>query len=73
MSQGRAEPWTTRIEQGAEDAGPRYLELAPKLVLRPALRLCNGCQGQKNRAVAQIRPTDDVLDAVQEDRARRVK
>ena len=62
-----------RIEEGAEDAGPRDFELAPKLGLRTPLRLGNGRQGQKNRPVAQIRPADHLLDAVQQDRARRFK
>ena len=58
-----------RVEQGAEDAGPRDFELTPKLALRTPLRLSNGRQGQKNRPVPQIRPADHLLDAVQEDRA----
>src|ERR1700730_10598224 len=68
-----AQPVRHRVEQGAEGAGARVFKLPPQLALSTSLRLSNGCQGQKNRAVSQIRPTDNVLDAVQEDRARRLK
>src|SRR2546429_9801437 len=62
-----------RIEQGAEHAGPRDFELPPQLALKTSLRLSNWRQGQKNRWVAQIRPADHLLNAVQEYRARRFK
>ena len=58
-----------RIEQGAQDARPRDLELAPQLVLRTSLCLRDGRQGQKNGAVGEIGRLIDILDAVQEDRA----
>jgi hypothetical protein len=60
-----------RVEQGTQDAGPHDFELAPKFALRTSLRLSNGRQGQKNRPVAEIRPTDHILNPIQEDRARR--
>src|SRR5262245_19982366 len=61
------------IEQGAKNVGPYKLELAPKLPLRTPLRISNWGQSQKDRPVAQIRPANYVLDAIEEDRARRFK
>ena len=43
------------VKQGAQDAGPRDLELAPKLGLGAPLLLTNWRQRQKNAAVGQIR------------------
>ena len=47
-----------------------------RATVRVSERRCcvaNRRQGQENRAVGQIRPADDILDAIQEDRARRLK
>src|SRR5262245_29386911 len=60
------------VEQGAEHPGPRNFELPPQLALRTPLRFSNWRQSQKDRPVAQIRPTDHALNAIQEDRARRI-
>ena len=62
-----------RIEQDAQDRGPRKFEFPPKLGLGTALLLANRPQGQKNRAISQIRPANDILDSVHEGRARRFK
>jgi hypothetical protein len=58
------------VEQSAQDEWSRLLERAPKFGLRPALRVPDRCQRKKNCAVGQIRPADNILDAVQENRAR---
>jgi hypothetical protein len=62
-----------RIEEDTQNTRLRDFELAPKLAPRTSLRLANGRQGQKNRPVGQIRPADHLLDAVQQDGARRFK
>ncbi len=44
-----------RVEQSAEDAGPRDFERAPELALGTSLYLANGRQVQKDGSVAQAR------------------
>jgi len=61
------------VKERAEDAGAREVELAPKLRLGAPLLLTNWRQRQKNAAVGQIRSADDILDAIYEQRARRLK
>jgi hypothetical protein len=53
------------IEHGAKNVGPYELELAPKLALGTPLRISNRSEGEENGAVAEIRPADHLLDAVQ--------
>ena len=67
------QPMHRRVEQGAQDARPRDFELAPQLVLRTPLRSPIGARVRKIARSAKIRPADDILDAVQEDRARGLK
>jgi hypothetical protein len=62
-----------RIKQGAQDCRPRNFELPPKFGLGTPLLLSSRPHRQKNCAVAQIRPANDVFDPVQADRARRLK
>jgi hypothetical protein len=52
------------VKQGAQEAGSRDFELAPKLALGAPLPLTNWRQRQKNAAVGQIRSADDILDAI---------
>ena len=57
-----------RIEQGAENRRVRSLEGRPNLFFRlPVLaadRLANG----ENRALGEVGPLDDLLDAIEDDR-----
>src|SRR5262249_9326893 len=52
------------VKQGAQYARSRALELTPKLALRAPVLLPNWLQRQKNAAVGQVAPADDVRDAV---------
>ena len=49
------------------------LELLPQLPLGAPMLLGNRRQCQKNRAVGEIGPADDILDAIEKDRPRRLK
>jgi len=62
-----------RIKQGAQDRGPCEFKLRAKLGLGTPLLRSNRPQGQKNCAISQIRPANDILDPIQEGRARRLK
>src|SRR6516164_6901098 len=61
------------VEQGAQDAGARDIEFAPKLGLRSPLRLIDRGQGEEECTLGQIRPANHVLDTVQQDRPCRLK
>jgi hypothetical protein len=62
-----------RVKQSAKHTGTRELERMPKLAFRASVLLANWLQNQKNAAVGQICSADDVLDAVHQQRARRLK
>src|SRR5262249_2024104 len=64
VTQG-SQPLRHGIEQGGKNVGSYELEVAPKLVLGTPLRICNRSQGEENGSVAEIRPADPLLDAVQ--------
>jgi hypothetical protein len=72
ISQG-AQASDRGVKQRAQDAGSRDFELAPKLGLGAPLLLTNWSQRQKNAAIGQIRSADDILDAIHQQRARRLK
>jgi hypothetical protein len=62
-----------RVKEDAKDCRPSELEFPPKLGCGTPLLLSNRRQGQKNCAVGQIRPANDILDPIQEGRACRFK
>jgi hypothetical protein len=53
-----------QIEEGAEDARTCNLELPPQLPFRLPPCVGNWRQGQEDRAVREVRPCDDFLDAI---------
>src|SRR5262249_25677758 len=62
-----------QIEEGAEDAGTYQLELPPQFLFRLPPYVGYGRQYQEDRSVREVGPTDDFLDAIEHQRARRLK
>jgi hypothetical protein len=62
-----------RLQQCPQDAGSRDFELAPDFLFRASCRFMDVGEGQKDRTIRQVRPRDDVLDAIENRGARGLK
>ena len=69
---GRKAPKATRhrVKQGAENGGMGGVEGRPNVILRLPVLGVDRLAGRKDRALGQVRPLDDFLDAIEDGRAR---
>jgi hypothetical protein len=58
------------VEKGAKDARALGLKCRPQFLLGPTALLGNRFEREKQRAVGEVRPRDDVLDAVEDSASR---
>jgi hypothetical protein len=61
------------VEQGSQDARSRDLELTPELPLHPSPTVGDGWQCQEKGAIGEVGPADDIVNAIEKNRARRLK
>src|SRR5258707_2026782 len=61
------------VEQRSQKARTRELEGTPKLPQGASAAVGHGRQGQKKGAIGEIWPADDILNAIEENRARGLK
>jgi hypothetical protein len=57
------------VEQRSKKARARDLEVTPKLPLGASAMVGDGCQRQEKGAIGEVRPADDILDAIEKNRA----
>jgi hypothetical protein len=61
------------VEQRSQDARSRELELTPKLPLHPSPTVGDGWQCPAKGAIGEVGPADDIVNAIEKNRARRLK
>jgi len=61
------------IEQGSQDARVSGVEVLPELFFGYALFVGDVFQGQEDRSVGEIRPPDDIFNAVENNRPHRIE
>jgi hypothetical protein len=62
-----------QIDEGAEDARTCKLELPPQLPFGLPPCVGNWRQSQEDRAVREVRPGDEFLNAIENDRPRGIE
>src|SRR5262249_40136416 len=61
------------VEQRSQDARSRDLELTPELPLHPSPTIGEGWQCQEKGAIGEVGPSDNIVNAIEKNRARRLK
>jgi hypothetical protein len=57
------------VEQRSQEPRSRDLEVTPNLPLGASATVSDGRQGQEKGAIGEVRPADDILDAIEKKRA----